>query len=172
MPGVILSGNLQIVSKLRQTVDLATRIDELRPIKRPIELSPGTGAVGRADLQYQKTRTLAASASENLDLAGALADSFGQSLIYAQVPLIYVYLHKGSDAELVIGAAASNAWDGPLGLTGTYTVGSDEIWFEYDAIGWDVQAGTADILKIANNGAEAASYDIFIAGRSEAASGT
>lgn len=131
-------------------------------------IAPGTG-VGQADLMYSDTRTLAASASENIDLAGALTDVLGRTLNLAKIKAIMIRASAANTNDVVIGGAATNAFVGPFGAA-THTLAvrpGGEFLIAHPGTGWAVVAATGDLLKIANGGAgTAVTYDIIIIGTS------
>ncbi|MEV8600446.1 hypothetical protein AB0465_11270 [Streptomyces griseoviridis] len=139
-------------------------------LNRRVSLANGTGA-GRADRIYQARRTLAASASEDLDLAGVLTDALGAGLTFVRVKGLFVAASKGNTNNVVIGGAASNAWATLLSATGTLTLRPGAMVGamagEADPTGYSVTASTGDILKVANSGGgSAVTYDVLIVGAS------
>src|SRR4051812_35223041 len=76
-------------------------------------LGSGTGA-GNADIAYVAHRSLAGTTTENLDLAGVLTDVFGSTITAAKVKAILIVADTSNNGDLVIGAAASNPFVGPL----------------------------------------------------------
>ena len=137
---------------------------------RDVSLTNGTAA-GQADRLWSDTRTLAASANEDLDLAGALLDAFGTAAVFARVKGLYIAAALGNTNNVVVGAAASNAWATFLNATGTMTIrpggGVMLVAGSADATGHLVTAGTGDLLRIANSGAgTSATYDIVVIGTS------
>jgi hypothetical protein len=151
--------------------DLSTAQD---PISHAvsIEYASGTGA-GQADKVFADTRTLAASANEDLDLAaGALTDAFGTTLTFAKVKAVYVSTAAGNTNNVVVGGAATNTWVGPFGAA-THTMavrpgGVLELATgETDTNGYAVTAGTGDQLRVANSGGTTpVTYTIVIVGTS------
>lgn len=137
-----------------------------------IELASGTGA-GQADKVFADTRTLAASANEDLDLAaGALTDAFGTTLTFAKVKAVYVAAAAGNTNNVVVGGAATNTWTGPFGAA-THTIavrpgGVLELAAgEADVNGYAVTAGTGDQLRVANSGGTTSvTYTLVIVGTS------
>ncbi|MFE1350148.1 hypothetical protein [Streptomyces sp. NPDC058757] len=130
----------------------------------------GTGA-GRADRMFSDRRQLAASATEDLDLAGVLLDAFGAAITWARIKGLYIRAADTNVNNVVVGAATSNAWSTLLGATGTITLRPGAAigvaTGAADATAYAVTAGTGDILKVANSGAgTAVSYDIVIIGAS------
>lgn len=131
-------------------------------------MANGTGD-NQADLVFVDRRTLAASASENLDLAGALADPLGATLTFVAVKAILIKAATGNTNNVVLGGAASNAFVGPFGAAAqTLAVPpGGGVLLAAPKSGWVVTAGTGDILKVANGGAgTSVTYDIVIIGTS------
>lgn len=125
--------------------------------------------IGNANLVYSGSRTLAASATENLDLAGVLTDPFGDVITPAEIVAIHISASGDNTNNVVIGNAATNGFVGPLGATGTYTVAPGEYVTFVSEKGWGVTAGTADLLKVANSaGGSSVKYTIVIVGRTVA----
>jgi hypothetical protein len=133
-----------------------------------IEFATGVGA-NQANVPFADTRPLAGSASEDLDLTGVLTDVFGATLAQARVKAIRISAPASNPGNIVVGAAASNAWAALLNSTGTITIPPGG-YFEAavpTAAGWAVTAGTGDLLKVANSSGSAASYTIeFLGGAS------
>ncbi|MEU3161973.1 hypothetical protein ACPCAJ_21050 [Streptomyces griseoincarnatus] len=165
-----LSGTLLAVAahaELSSSLDLGTS-KAPQSLKRSMSLGNGTGA-GNADRVFSDRRTLAASASEDLDLAGVLLDAFGAAITFARVKGLVIAAAAGNSNNVVVGAASSNAWATLLGATHTLTlrpgafvaVGTGAA----DATGYAVTASTGDLLKVANSGAgSSVTYDIHIIG--------
>lgn len=139
-------------------------------LAQQVVLASGTGA-GKADKIYVAQRTLAASASEDLDLSGVLADPFGATLTFARIKAIWVRAAAGNSNNVVVGAASGSPWTGLLTATGTLTVRPGTTISVAagvaDATAYVVTASTADLLKVANSGAGSSiTYDIAILGTS------
>ena len=140
----------------RATVELVKKID----------LATGTAA-GQADKVFSDQRTLAASATEDLDLAGVLADLLGSTITMAKVKAIFIFAAAGNTNDVVVGNGTNPFLAGFGGATHTKAIppGGFEMW--YNPTGWTVTAATADILKIANSaGGTPVTYDIIIIGTS------
>ncbi|MFE6408155.1 hypothetical protein ACFVOR_14615 [Streptomyces sp. NPDC057837] len=167
-----LSGTMLAVSafaELTQALDLGTG-KAAQSLSRSMSLGSGTGA-GKADRVFSDRRTLAASATEDLDLAGVLLDAFGSAITFARIKGLIIAAAAGNTNNVVVGAAATNAWATLLGATGTVilrpgaflAVGTGVA----DATGYAVTAGTGDLLKVANSGAGTpVTYDVHIIGAS------
>ncbi|MEU9557981.1 hypothetical protein [Streptomyces fumanus] len=139
-------------------------------LSRAVTLASGTGA-GKADKAYTARRTLAASATEDLDLDGVLTDAFGATITFARVKGLFIAAAASNTNGVVVGAASSNAWASLLNATGTITLRPGAalalVAGAADATGYAVTASTGDVLKVANSaGGSPVSYDICIVGTS------
>lgn len=165
-----LTSRLSIAASAVQTatLDLGTAQAQLSKAYT-VDLTDGTAA-GRADRTFHDTRTLAASANEDLDLAGVLTDAFGASLTFARIKGLIVSAAAGNTNNVIVGGAASNGfitWVGGAAHTVTLRPGATMalIAGAADATGYAVTAATGDLLRIANSGAgSTVSYDIAIIG--------
>lgn len=138
-----------------------TAVLDLGAAKAPAALdlltafASGTGAY-QADLHWSDKRTLAASATENLDLAGGLTDPYGVAITFARIRAWLIYAEVGNANSVIVGGAASNAWATWAGAaTHTLTIppGGVVLLVAPGATAWAVTAGTGDLLKVANGGA-------------------
>lgn len=166
-----VTADLGMSASVRQTkvLDLTTAEDVL-PFRRSVHLDDGTAA-GKADRVFHDRRTLAASASEDLDLAGVLLDAFGASLTFVKVKGLFIAAADANTNSVIVGAAAANAWAALLGAAGTVTLRPGAslgvMAGAADATAYAVTAGTGDLLKVANSGAgSSVTYDIVIVGAS------
>jgi hypothetical protein len=132
-----------------------------------LDYEDGTGA-GQANALFTDTRTLTASATENIDLAGSLEDALGNAVAFTAVKAIRIRASAANTNSVIVGGAASNAFLGPFGdATDTVAVKPGGVFVIGDgsATGWAVTAGTGDILKVANSAAgTAVTYTIEIIG--------
>lgn len=154
---------------LSKALDLTSPSDSLN-FRRAVQLGDGAGA-GKADRVFHDRRTLAASATEDLDLAGVLLDAFGAAITFVRVKGLFISAAAANTNNVVIGAAAANPWATLLNATGTLTLrpgaSVGAIAGPADAVAYAVTAGTADLLKVANSGAgSTVTYDIVIVGAS------
>jgi hypothetical protein len=117
---------------------------------------------------FADTRTLAASANEDLDLAGGLTDAIGQTITLARVRGLLVRAAPGNTNNVIVGGAASNGWITAFGGTAhtiTLRPGGLLMLAAPDATGYAVTASTGDLLRIANSGGgTGVTYDIVILG--------
>ncbi|MFE2019884.1 hypothetical protein ACFW9O_17795 [Streptomyces sp. NPDC059499] len=151
-----------------RTLDLTTSEDRLS-FRRGVHLTSGTGA-GKADRVFHDQRTLAASATEDLDLAGVLLDAFGAAATFAKVKGLFISAAATNVNNVVIGAGTA-PWVTLLNSTGTITLRPGASFGAMagvaDATAYAVTATTGDILKVTNSGAgTSVVYDIVIVGTS------
>ena len=129
--------------------------------------SNGAGANQAKDI-FTDRRTLAASAAENLDLVGVLANAYGASISFTKIKALIVVADKANANDVVIGGHATAACASFFGdATDTVKVkpGGIVAFIAPDANGYAVAATTADMLKVANSGAgSSVTYDIIILG--------
>ncbi|MGW3847183.1 hypothetical protein [Streptomyces fagopyri] len=167
-----LSGAMLAVSaagELQQALDFGTGSAK-QILSKSMALASGTGA-GKADRLFSDRRTLAASGTEDLDLAGVLLDAFGTAITFARIKGLIIAASKDNTNNVLVGAASGSPWAALLNSTGVLTlrpgafvaVGTGVA----DATGYAVTATTADLLKIANSGGTTGvTYDIHIIGAS------
>ncbi len=157
---------VSITSELSSALDMGVVAAAKLAHEKVITLDSGTGA-DQADRVFFDERTLAGSASEDLDLAGVLTDAFGATVTFAKIRAIYVEnLGTGSN-NIIVGAAAATAFVGPFGAnTHTVAVGPGGVlaMVNRHTAGWAVGAGATDLLKIANSTSGSVTYRIVIIG--------
>lgn len=167
---------LGVLATLTKAADLGGIPKDLLDFSKRIMLRTGTGA-GQADKLWYDERTLAASATEDLDFAGVLTDTFGVTFTLARVKaLIIVAAPKDPSAtqntnNVVVGGASATQWAALLGTTGTVTLRPGALLVaaagEADATGYAVAAGSTDLFKVANSaGSTSVTYQIIVIGAS------
>ena len=149
-------------------LDLATVSDPLDFLRR-IELASGTGA-SQADQVWHDQRTLSASASEDLDFAGSLADAFGSTLTFARIKLLAVYAAAANTNNVVV------TQDSSAGVAGIFTGASEGVsvrpggiflWVAPDATAAAVTATSADLITFTNSSSgTSVTYDVVVIGAS------
>lgn len=158
----------QISGTYKNLLDLGTPTDSFLK-KIAIELGNGTGS-NSADLMFHDQRTLGASATEDLDLAGGLTNPLtGASMTFVELRAVLVYAATGNTNNVNVTRPASNgvplflaAGDGvPLGPGGLL------IWGGPADGKVTVTAGTGDLLTFTNSaGSTSVTYDVVILGTS------
>lgn len=138
-------------------------------LSKAVNFLPGSANQDEADVLWMDERSLASAATENLDLAGALSDSFGQSVSPAEIVGIWLEALATNTTDLAFFGAASNAFNGPLsGTTPKVTLGPGDAILLTSRRGWTVTPATGDILLAANGSGAAAGYRVAIIGRTVA----
>lgn len=162
---------LSVRAAMSESLDLKTRQASLN-FSRSLSLVNGTGA-GQVDRIWDDTRTLAPSATEDLDLAGALLDAFGNAAVFARVKGLFVAARASNVNNVLVGANVVNGWAtliGPTGASGGVVTVRPGGWCAFgatDATAHAVTAGTGDLLHIANSaGGSSVDYDIVVIGSS------
>jgi len=127
----------------------------------------GTGA-NQAKEVFTDTRTLTASATENLDLAGVLTDAFGNVITFTKIKAIIVTAAAANTNDVVLGNHATAAFF-PMFGAATHTTlvkpGGAVMFVAPDATGFAVTATTADMLMVTNSaGGTSVTYTIVLIG--------
>lgn len=149
------------------SLDLASQLSPLLYNAQAL-LTTGNGA-NQGNLVFSDQRTLAASATEDLDLNGtSLQDAFGANIAFTRVRALIVRASPNNVNNVVVGGAATNGFIAPFGAA-AHTVsvrpGGVLCLLAPDATGYLVTAATADLLRIGNSGGgSAVDYDIIIIG--------
>lgn len=140
-------------------------------IDKALGFIPGTAAVGEANILFADTRAIAASANEDLDLAGVLTNAFGATITAAEVVAILFVAADTNTNSVQVKAAASNGFTGPFLAAGDGVAIKPGEWQLFaSGTGWPVTAATGDLINVANSGAgTGVTYDVVIIGRTAAA---
>ncbi|MFZ4605158.1 MAG: hypothetical protein ACOYM5_02770 [Caulobacter sp.] len=151
-PGVSVDVQARLAGSFKGSNDLGTPVFPFDVVKLT-QFSPGA-ASGLADLLFSDERTLAASATENLDLAGSLTSPLGSTLTFVKVKAIMIVAAAGNTNNVQVGGAASNGFTGPFAdATDIVNIPpGGTLLLVHPTTGWTVTASTGDILKIANSG--------------------
>lgn len=167
-----LRSSLAIAASATQTsaLDLTSASAPVN-FSRSVSLGSGTGA-GKADRMWTDRRTIVASGTDDLDLVGtALLDPFGAVVTFTRVKGLFISADRANTNNVVVGAAASNAWATLLNATGTIQLrpGASCAFMagDEDATAWAVTGGTGDLLRLTNGAAgSTVNYDIVVIGAS------
>ena len=158
---------VKVLPDLVGTLDLANAKNDL-DYQKSVTLATGTG-LGQADQIFHDQRTLAASATENLDLAGVLTDPLGTTLTFARIKALMVFALAANTNNVELTRPATNgalifiaAGDGI-----SIEPGACFAWATPTAAGVVVTAATADLITLTNSaGSTAVTYDVVIIGAS------
>ena len=134
-----------------------------------VAFADGTAA-SQADRIFKDTRTLTASATEDLDFAGsALLDIYGAAVVFADIRVILITADAANTNNVRVIRPAANGI--PL-----FAAASDEIvvrpggafmYIAQDTTAIAVTAGTGDLLTITNSaGSTSVTYSITVIGSS------
>lgn len=164
-----LSSTLTIraVATLSNALDLATASVPLDKTYR-FQMSSGIGA-NQADKIFHDTRTLAASGTEDLDLAGVLTDPLGVTLTFAKVKALIFTAAAGNSNNVQVTRSAANGvpWLLAAGDGIALRPGATFAWISPDATGVAVTAGTGDLITVTNSaGSTSVTYDVIVIGTS------
>lgn len=131
-----------------------------------LSLASGTGA-NQANLMWSDTRTLAASANEDLDFAaGGLTDAFGTVFSPVALKVLIVCAATTNTNNVVLFGDANSV---PVLNTAATTLalkpGGCYVYTDPSAAGTAVTGGTGDIVQVANSGAgTSVTYSIIAMG--------
>ncbi len=130
-----------------------------------MQLLDGTGA-GKASKSFFGSRTISASATDGLDLAGVLTDALGAALTFTKIKMIAIKAASTNTGNLTLGGgtAACNTMFGASTDKVVIKPGGLFVIAAEDANGYAVTATTADMINVVNLVAATASYDIVIIG--------
>lgn len=158
---------VNVAATLTGSIDLGSK-QATATLAKAISLADGTGA-NQADKIFQDQRTLAASGTENLDLAGVLVDAFGATITFARIKAVIVTAESANTNDVNVIREGTNgvplflaAGDGiPVRPGGLFA------WVAPDATGVAVTAGTGDLLTFTNSaGGTSVTYNVIIIGAS------
>jgi hypothetical protein len=125
-------------------------------------------AANKAEKVWGDTRSLAASTSEELDLAGGLTDGLGNTVTLNRLICLGIKASTANGSTITLGGSASNAWEtwtADAGSTIKLRPGGSIALIGPDATGYAIGAGATDLLQIGNDDTSAtASYSIFVMG--------
>lgn len=154
---------VSIDSKLLNTLDLSIADDSLLYAVLA-NLANGTGA-GQASQQWHDQRTIAPSATDSLDLAGALVNAFGVTVTFTKIKLLFVRAAPANLNNIQVARPASNGWPWFLAVSDGFLLQPGAWNLFFDPGGIAVTAATADLLSIINAaGTNSVVYDVVIIG--------
>lgn len=169
MSGVTATIELNVKAKETGAGDLgAPQVTAV--LERTLEFAAGTAAVGQSNILFADERTLAASGSEDLDLAGVLADALGVTIAAAEVVAIAIVADASNTNDVQVTRPASNGVPAFLAASDGVAVGPGDIFLLTNRKGIGVTAATADLIHIANSGGTTGvTYKVIVIGRTIAA---
>lgn len=164
-----VSGKLYFLADLAEILDSGeNRSGDLRhKIEVDVRFKTGTGS-GQVDKIWSDRRTLAASGTDTLDLAGVLTDSFGTAITFARVKMVAIRNRSSTDGvDLRAGPDATGGWVGMfIDASDRNRIAAGGLLVWYDPNGQAVGAGATDELWVQNDGTASCDYDIVVVGTS------
>lgn len=156
---------LTLQSLLKDALDLSTVKDDL-VYQLQVLLGNGSGA-NQANNVFHDQRTLAASANEDLDLAGGLTNAVGDTLTFTKIKAVLIKAAAGNTNNVQVTRPGTNG--APIFLAAgdgvVLTPGAFMLLVFPDANGVAITAGTGDLINVANSGAgTSVTYDVVIIG--------
>jgi hypothetical protein len=166
MAGVAATIDLHITAKQTGVADLGTP-GILVDLSKSMSFTPGTAAVGQADILLEKTYTLAASSNTNIDVAGAINDALGTVIAAAEIVAAYFEADPANVNDVQVRRPATNGV--PLFSAGI-DLGPGDFSMRTYRNGIAVVAATGDLINIANSGAgTSVTVKVVLIGRTVAA---
>lgn len=166
-PTLTASINISVNGKQLNPLDLGV---ETVPFSKAlaVALASGVGA-NQADKVFTDERTLAASATEDLDLAASLVDAFGATITFVKLKAVIIIAAPGNTNDVVVTRPASNGV--PLFLAAgdglNVKPGGAFVWIAPGLVGATVTPATGDLITITNGGAGTpVTYDVILIGTS------
>ncbi len=156
----------KISADLTNPQDLSTPMDSLLE-SIILAFTNGTGA-NQANMLWHDQRTITASATDSLDLAGGLTNAFGAVQTFARVKGILIKAAAANANDVHIAVPATNGfitWAGAAGDLVKVQPGGLFLLAAPGATGYAVTGGTGDMLDIINGGGgSSVIYDIVLIG--------
>jgi hypothetical protein len=161
------AGNLKlaVTGNLSSDIDIGTK-SHLMNYTQSYTITNGTAA-DQANMVFTDTRTLTASSTEDLDLAGVLTDAFGATITFTAIKGIIVTAAAANTNNVVVGGGTAGLINWVSSVTDEVIVRPGGMMAVYanDATAYPVTATTADILKVANSSSgTSVTYDIILIG--------
>lgn len=122
-------------------------------------------AANQIDRVFTDTRTLTASATEDLDVAGVLTNVYGATIAAAKLKGIMVKASSGNTNNVNVTRPASNGVPWMLAAGDGFPVVPDGVflWLAPSAAGITVTAATGDLITFTNSGAgTSVTYDVAL----------
>lgn len=151
---------------LSNDLDLQEVVAEIEADLTPIEFESGTGEY-QINKVFADERSLSASGTENIDVAGVLTDALGNTITMTAVKAVFILADEDNTNDVVVGGDATNTVLGIFSAeAGAINVkpGGVFMWVA-PKTGAAVVAGTGDLLMITNSAAgTSVTYKIVILG--------
>jgi len=158
---------LKLIGVMTQTTDLSSPGDSLNR-DYTLTFGNGTGA-SQLNMWWHDQRTLGASATEDLDLAGSLTSVFGTTITFTSLKGIVVYAAAANNAANNVNvtrpAAAGVTLFTAVSSGVSLEAGAAFMYMTPAANGKTVTGTTADLITFTNSaGTNSVTYDVFLFG--------
>jgi len=157
----------ELDATLTDVLDLATAAAPIA-YRQQYKLASGVG-FNQADKLWHDQRTVVASATDTIDLAGALVDALGDVVVFARIKAVIVTAAPANVNNVNVVRDGTNGVPLFLALGDGIGVqpGGMFAWVAPTAAGVVVTAGTGDLLNMVNSaGGSSVTYDVIIIGAS------
>lgn len=155
---------IQLSATENDAIDLQT-IRAALAYSKSKALANGTGN-NQANVLWSDQRTIAASGTEDLDLAGVLVNAAGKVVTFTKIKAILIVAAAANVNNVVVTRPASNGV--PLFVAagdGIAVQPDGKFYAEAPNAGYVVTAATGDLLTVTNSGAGTpVTYDVVIIG--------
>jgi hypothetical protein len=155
-----------VTGTLTNSIDIGSVAQSIN-YSQNYSLANGTSA-NQANMVWLDTRTLTASSTEDLDLAGGLSDAFGNTVTFTRIKAIIISASSANTNNVVVGGDGTAAfvnWVSDATDKLVVRPGGTLCLVSPDSTAYAVTATTADILQVANSaGSTSVTYDIVLIG--------
>ena len=155
---------VRLNATLSKALDLDTPLDPLT-LTKLVTLSNGTSS-GNVSQMWHDTRTLNASATEDLDFAGGLTNAFGVTLTFVKIKFIYICAAAGNTNDVQVTRVATTGMPLFMADGDGIALGPGEFFIYCSpTTGKTVTPTTDDTLTFTNSaGGTSVSWDIIVVG--------
>lgn len=167
----IFNGSITVSQqhKYSSTLDAGTDTAIHNVDENPITRFTDGESANQAEVMFRDTRTLSASANEELDLSGtALQDAFGIDIAFTSIKAMVIEASSGNTNNVLVGGAAANAWSTWASDDTDEVIvvpGGTLCLIAPNAAGYVVTAGTGDLLRLENSsGGTSITYTLTLIG--------
>lgn len=160
--------DVRVAAALTSVLDLVTVSAPLDTSKRNT-LASGTGA-GQADVLWSDTRTIAASSTEDLDLAGVLTGMLGGTVTMVKLKGILIRAAAANTNNVRVTRPAANGVPWLLAASDGFDIGPGGTFLLLAPAAAGIATvtpATADLITIANSSSgTSVTYDVVLIGTS------
>lgn len=160
---LVTKANIRVHTDLQNPLDLVTPVAP-QLFSYVLDMTSGVG-LNQADTVWSDRRSLAASTTDSLDMAGALTTALGVAFTPARIKGI-ILRNRGAQNLALTRPANGVPWLTAAGDSIIVVPGGLQLWLAPTAAGIAVTAGTGDLIDVVNGAGVTVDYDIVIIGAS------